>query len=77
MSAGWGPLAAIPRAAGRFDGRHDVLDVLVAKQAVLAGVGIQSTHRDSWLVKKPTQRGVGELDHLLHALRPHPVDGLA
>ena len=53
------------------------LRVLVAEQAVLAGVRVQPAHRDARPVDEGAQRGVGQGDHVADPFDGHALDGLA
>ena len=77
MSAGCGPLASMPAARAPLDRRRDLLDVLAAEQAVLAGVRVEPADGDPRRVEEPAQRRVGQLDHVEHPAGLHPLDRLA
>ena len=77
VSAGCGPLASMPSLDRRGDRRGDLLDVLRAEQAVLAGVRVESAHGDARPGEEAAQRRVGQLDHVEHARGRDPLDRLA
>ena len=66
-----------PRRRAPLDRRRDVLGVLVAEQPVLAGVRVEPADRDPRDVEEPSQRRVGQLDHVEHTIVADPVDRLA
>jgi hypothetical protein len=59
------------------DGRRDVVDLLVAKQAALACVRIQAGHGDARR-RQPhaLERSAGDAQRLQHGLARHAIDGI-